>query len=131
MEQVTLEKLQEFGSVSQAIEWAQKQYGTYPKPPIKPLLSVIHTSDDVGIYQKNLQHYEKAYEEYKKEKESWVTNQRVINKIIEQYIKDQSGIDSIPEQYRDKLYSKAYEDGHSNGYYEVYLKLISLIEIFD
>lgn len=131
MEQVTLEKLQGFNSVSNAIEFAQNQYGTYPKPPIKPVLLAKHTSEDVGKYQKNLQHFEKLYDNYKLEKEQYNTNRSKIESVIVEYIKDVAGLDTIPEQYREKVYSKAYEDGHSSGYYEVFLKLISLLEIFD
>lgn len=131
MEQVTLEKLQKFGSVSQAIEWAQNQYDTYPKLPAKPILLAKHTSEDVSKYQKDLHEFEKAYDNHKIEKEKYNTNSNNINNLIVQFIKQEAGLDTIPEQYRDKVYSKAYEDGHSSGYYEIYLNLNSLLEIFD
>lgn len=131
MEQVTLKVLQELSSVEHAISWARKQYGDSPKLPTKPVLKNNHTSEDVGEYQKNLQLYEKAYDDYKIEKERFYTNRSKIDAVIVEFIKEESGLNSIPEQYREKIYSKAYEDGHSDGYYEVYLKLNSLIEIFD
>lgn len=131
MEQVTLEKLQELSSVEHAISWAKKQYGDSPKLPTKPVLLGKHTSEDVGEYQKNLQLYEKAYDDYKIEKEIFHKNRSKIDAVIVEFIKEESGLNTIPEVYRDNVYSKAYEDGHSCGYYEVYLKLNSLLEIFD
>lgn len=135
MEQVTLKVLQskydEYQSVIDTIEWAKKQYGDSPRLPTKPVLLVKHTSEDVGKYQKDLHEYEKAYDNHKIEKERFYTNKSKIEDAIVEFIKQEAGLDTIPEQYRDKVYTKAYEDGHSSGYYEVYLKLDSLIEIFD
>ena len=135
MEQVTLKVLQskydEYQTVFDAIEWAKKQYGDSPKPPTKPILKFNHTSIDVGVYQKNIEHYEKAFDDYKIEKEKYYKNRSKIEDVIVEFIKEETGLNTIPKQYRDKVYSKAYEDVHSRGYYGLYLKLNSLLEIFD
>jgi len=56
----------------------------------------------------------------------------VISNIIEEFIKDVSGFNkTVPDDKKSKVYSKAWEDGHSSGYYEVYLCLLSLVELFD
>jgi len=53
-----------------------------------------------------------------------------INALITEFIIVESGLDKIPEQYRDKVYSKAYENGNRSGFYEIYLELCSLVSIF-
>jgi len=50
---------------------------------------------------------------------------------MESYIKDIAGLNTIPKQYQEKVWSKAYSDGHSNGYVEVYNCLNNLLEIFN
>jgi len=54
-----------------------------------------------------------------------------INDVIIEYIKSESGLGKVPEQYRDKLYRIAYERGHSSGFYEVYQELCELVDIFN
>ena len=54
-----------------------------------------------------------------------------VNVLIEGFIKKESGLFDIPEQYQNKVYYRAYSDGHSAGYYEVYQKLCELVEIFE
>jgi len=131
MEQVTIENLEEFGEVYKAIEWAQKQYGEYPKAPKRPVLQSKHTSEEAKNYVVLLEQYEKDDTEYKTQKDLWTTNKRKVNDVIEQFIKNQAGLDTVPEQYREKISAKAYADGHSNGYYEVFQHLCSLVDIFN
>jgi hypothetical protein len=38
--------------------------------------------------------------------------------------------DIVPQQYRPNLLAKAWEDGHSNGWYSVYQKLDELVDLF-
>ena len=40
-------------------------------------------------------------------------------------------IASLPEQYREKVYRLAWQEGHSAGYHEVYQWLTRLVEIFE
>ena len=54
-----------------------------------------------------------------------------INNIIEEYIREESGLNNIPIQYRDKIYNKAWQDGHSDGFYSVYQHLTELVNIFN
>jgi hypothetical protein len=46
-------------------------------------------------------------------------------------LKEDSGLNTIPEQYRDKVYAYAYEQGHSSGMSEVSIYLERLLQIFD
>jgi len=132
METVTLEKLLAFGSVNYAIEWAKQQYGSYPIKPDRPILSKNHTVDDALKYASDLKEYEEKKLQYDSLKEAYNEHNRTINNVIVDYIKDVSGLNTVvPKQYRDKVYSYAWQESHSNGYHEVYLTLIDLVEIFE
>lgn len=79
-----------------------------------------------------MEKYSLKEEKYKQAQNSCRQKEFEMNDIIEQFIKDLSGLNSIvPEKYRDKVYQKAYDDGHSAGYYEVYLHLQDLVVIFE
>jgi len=128
---VTLEAMKHFGSVMEAIEWARKQQGEYPKRPfLAPLKKganskeALNYANALAVHEKEMKQCEIAYKEHSK-------TASAIDGVIVDFIKDAAGLNTIPEQYRDKVYSRAYEDGHSYGFYEVYLKLNSLLEIFD
>lgn len=117
--------------VHAAINWIKQQnFVERPVKPKKPVLLSPHTISDVREYAIKLEQWEKDHETYEKEKNHYQFEEHKINTLIVDYIKEKAGLDTIPLQYRDKVYSKAYDDGHSDGYYEVYLKLCSLIEIF-
>jgi len=132
MEKITLEKLASFGDVYQAIDWCFKQKGEYPDKPKKPFLSNKHTSIEASQYVIDLQIYEKGMETHNEKMKLFIERENEIESIIKEFICDVSGLYSIvPKEYRDKVYSKAWEDGHSSGYYEVYLKLNSLVDIFN
>lgn len=134
LENVTPEILKEtFGDdVSKAIEYLKTFLGEYPKSISKPKLKEKHTSDDVIEYLKQIQQYEEEKLHYNFIIQNRNKISSIIDNLIEEYIKNISGLrTSVPVEYQDKVYRKAYQDGSYAGYYEVYLKLISLIEIFE
>jgi len=102
----------------------------YPDRISKPTLGLKHSSDDVIKYAEELKQYEILKKENDKQKEIYNLEQQRLNSLIEEFIKDQSGLNNIPEKYRDKVYNYAYSKSHSNGYYEVYLTLGDLVDIF-
>ena len=130
METVTVEKMKDIGDCYAAIEWAQKQRAEYPETPKKPSLPNKHTSIEAKQYSIHLETYERLREDYDGELAVWKADENAINEIIVEFIKGEADIDSVPEQYRAKLYSKAWEGGHSSGYVSVYQELCSLVEIF-
>lgn len=89
-----------------------------------------HTSVGMREFADKLAIYETEYAEYLiQEKECKIHNQNVGD-LIHDFICEESGLNTIPEQYQNKVFSKAWSDGHSSGYYEVYQELCELVEIF-
>ena len=130
MEIVTLEKMKDNGSPFEAIAWAQNQRGEYPKRPAQPKFPHGRTSVEAKQYAIDLEEWEKLKQDYDERLAVWKADENSINDVIVAYIKDAAALDTVPEQYREKVYRQAYEDGHSSGYYEVFHKLDTLVEIF-
>jgi len=133
MENITFEKLKDINlTVSETVEYCIEKMLHYPERPKKPVLAHLHSSKDVEKYQKELIEYENniiSYNEKRKEINDY--NSKIEGVLIE-YLKERSGLYKVvPKQYQDKVYARAYSDGHSYGHYEVYLKLCNLIEIFE
>lgn len=132
---ITLEKLLKYGSIFEAIEWA-KDCIDYDgeiilSKPRKPIIKSSPTSDEAKLYYESLVQYEKDLILYKEQNDKIKVIKNESDNIIVEYIKELSGLNAIPKEYRDKVYSKAHANGHSGGYHEVYNDLCSLVEIFD
>ena len=131
--ELTVQELIEYSKINgvyRAIKYAEEQYVVCPPTPRKPKLTNYATSSEVFEYGKRLAEWEVETEAYKVAHNNWMENKRKIDSIIESFIMESASISVVPKQYREKLYSKAWSDGHSNGFYEVYMILKSLIEIF-
>lgn len=127
---LTVAVLEEQGGIYEAINYAKSQYPEYPDRPTKPILPSKHTSDDVVKYAETLAIYENQMVKYDGEKKTYQKKVNEIDAILEEFIKDQAGLNTIPEQYRANVWSKAWSDGHSGGYGDVYNELSNLIDIF-
>lgn len=128
---ITVQKLRDFGNISEAIKYAQEQYGEYPSKPSKPNLKHGHSSVEAKQYVSDLEAWEKGMVEYNKQKSEYQERSSLVNEVIEDFIKDEAGLDTVPETSRGKVWSKAWSDGHSNGYSEVYGVLCSLVDLFN
>lgn len=133
---LTLEMINSFytgggHSIHNTIEYAQGFRMEYPSAPKKPFLKNGANSVEVMQYASDLKQYEDVQESYKIAKNGYYEVDSEISKIIEEFIKEESGLNTIPEQYRAKVYNRAWEEGHSYGYGEVYIHLINLVDIFD
>jgi hypothetical protein len=134
MENVTIEKLKEIAfnnNVYNAIEWATKQYGDYPRKPNKPPLRINANSSEVKAYAALLEVWENDCLEYDLKYSEYKLRISEIDDVIVEFIKEQSGLLNIPKQYQDKVYSKAYCDGHSEGHYGIFQCLEDLVDIFN
>ncbi len=134
IEIVTKENIEEaFGeNVSQAEEFIKSQYLPYPEKPKQPLIKQGMSSTELKEAALKQEQYEIDIVKYKEEKEKYQEHKNNLESILIDYIKEVSGLNKIvPEQYRDKVWSKAYSDGHSSGYYDVYINLNELVAIFE
>ena len=116
--------------VIRAINEINSLMGPYPSLPRKPRLVADPNAKAVLEYAEELSNWEAAEIVYKKELRDYKEKETLLNSVLIEYIKEYAGLDKVPEQYREKVYSKAYQDGHSGGYYEVYQHLCELVDIF-
>ncbi len=110
-------------------EYLRELYVSKPKEP--SLKSLKPTEEDMTLFLSEKEKYKIDLEEYKIKNTFYGDESMRLYPLLEEKIKDDSGLNSIPEQYRDKVYSYAYEQGRGSGYGEVYHYLCNLVEIFD
>ena len=130
---LTVEELTEAwsGEVYNGIEYAKSYYLEYPDKPTKPTLKHNHSSEELKKYNSDFKTYETELEIYKNKKEQYGKVQNEVDGIIEKWLKDISGFTNhVPDDKKDKVWYKAWQDGHSSGYSEVYSCLCSLVDLF-
>lgn len=103
----------------------------YPTLPVKPRLGIKHTSDEAIVYSADLKVYEKEIAEYNANKKEINEHNVKVGDLIREWIKEDTGLNDIPAQYRDKVYSFAYSHGHSGGHREIRNYLVDLVDIFN
>lgn len=134
MEKSLYETLVEnYGSmgIHNAVEFVKTLHPKYPEIPQKPKLPTIKsTPAEHRQYADDLEKYENQMVAYRKEKEKYQTKVNELNGELEKFIKEMSGLNTIPEQYRSKVWSLAWENGHACGYGDVYNHLLDLVDIF-
>lgn len=114
----------------QEIQNLLDQIGPYPQKPTKPVLMAGANSEDIRKHADAFEVYEKEFAEFEEKRINYYDHRGEIENQIKELIKDRAGLDSIPEQYRAKVWAKAWEDGHSSGFHDVYLELCDLVDIF-
>jgi hypothetical protein len=102
-----------------------------PEYPHKPHLDSKHSSYDVLKYAEDLKQYEIDIKKYNAEHIKYRNENYRLNNLIKELVCIEASLDTVPEKYREKVYSYAYEHSHSTGYYEVYLTLCNLVDIFE
>ena len=129
-----IDYINQFGSnVYEATEYAKSLHPEYPSKPVKPIIRNPKSPSptDHRDYAVALEKYEQEMAEWKIKRDEFNNFSSKINSELVEYIKEVAGLNTIPEKYRDKVWNKAYEDGHANGYTEVYNQLIDLVDIFN
>jgi len=127
----TLTELCKTGNdVFDTITYCKRLEVPYSMRPMKPILPPSHSTEQVMEYAKKLEEYLVKNEGYAAMVVIANAHNRAVEKLIEDYIIEESGLNTIPSQYRNKVYDYAYDQSHSNGYYEVYQTLIELCKIF-
>lgn len=118
-------------NVDIAVEAVKASYMKYPTAPTKPFLTQKHNSAELAEYSVKFSAYEKAMEAYNAEKKIAQEHNRNADNQLRDYIKEVSGFNRIvPADRKDKVWNKAWSDGHSSGYHEVYTQLSELVDLF-
>lgn len=118
------------GDVYGACTFIRESHMKYPDRPVKPILKKDHSVADAKQYASDLEQHLKAELTYKKEKETVIEYNDKLDNELEIFVKQSAGLDTIPEQYRAKVWSYAWERSHHAGYGEVYGTLSNLVDIF-
>jgi len=115
----------------QQIQDLLDKIGSYPEKPKKPVLDRNHNAEQARDYAMSMEVYEVRFAEFEKNRIAYYQRQGEIEHMIVDLISRESGLFNIPEQYRKKVWSIAWEEGHGAGYHEVYQWLTRLVEIFE
>jgi phosphomannomutase len=99
----------------------------YPSKPKKPHLNISHASQDVQQYFLALKKWESEMEIYRKEVAAYQKTDADLYVKFMQDIFDDLGIANNPK--RDRLFSIAWDMGHSAGYSEVYHYASELVDL--
>lgn len=126
-----VEDLLAYDSIHDAIAFTDTLLPEYPKRPPKPSLGAKHTASELEIYTEQFKEYEKNDAAYQELFKAYREKQNEIHALLSDYIKELSGLNTIPEQYQEKVYALAWQEGHSIGYSEVYNYLLQLVNIFE
>lgn len=124
----TLEGLTIYKAESEIREYLNTLWVDKPREPL--LNSNKPTKEDIDSYTTKLELYSTDLAGFKTKNEFYKSENSRLYSLLEDLIKEESGLNEIPEQYRAKVYSYAYQQGHSSGYSEVYNYLLDLVGIF-
>ena len=129
---LTVEMLEnQFGTdIGVAINYCEPLRMRYPETPKKPYLSKGADSNMAKQYANDLEQYEGEMITYREEKEKYNEHSNKIDSVLTEYVKEISGLNMLPEKYKAKVYSLAWSNGHSEGFYGIYNQLRDLVDIF-
>lgn len=97
----------------------------YPETPQKPVKRSYETNTDYG---KRLDYYDDVeMPQYRKDKDLYHKKRNDVYELFKQNLLSMLEIEKHPKA--DKLFSLAWERGHSNGYYEVALEASELVDL--
>jgi phosphomannomutase len=99
----------------------------YPAKLKKPYLPIRHSSSNVMEYALALKNYELAMAEYNNERDIYHKKDVDLYKKFMQDMFNELGIADNPK--RDRLFSIAWDLGHSAGYSEVYNYASELVDL--
>jgi hypothetical protein len=112
-----------------------KKKRKWTNPPKKP------QAPDKDATPQDYIDYGNALAAFNSEYETWKTtvksaeddHNNEIDSLCETLVKEESGLNNlkISQKQANKIWSKAWQDVHSDGYYEVYINLCELVELFE
>lgn len=130
--QVVEEIVYSFPDLDYAIAWMEENLPAYPEVPNRPRSYRLETPQEYRDYASSLELYANEKEEYGKLIKEYRERRMDLETIVQKFIWKNTGLDTVvPEKYRDKVWSLAYDLGHSYGYSEIQNHLIDLVDIFE
>lgn len=130
---MTIEIPSDITDISAKLDWlnSQKKYitlsrrkiGQMPKNP---------TAQDYRNAAEELERYEATYNEAKKLEEEYKPHNKTVQQAIHDLIEDESGLKDldIPDWQKSKIRVLAYDQNNGSGYYNYYLILKNLVDLF-
>jgi hypothetical protein len=130
--QAVEEIVNSFPDLDYAIAWMEDNLPSYPEKPNRPKEPNSYaTPQEYRDYASALELYANEKEEYDRLNREYRERRMDLETIVQKFIWKNTGLDTVvPEQYRDKVWSLAYDLGHSYGYSEIQNHLIDLVDIF-
>ena len=125
-----ISEFEKLGSVIWKCEEYIRSLVTYPDSPRRPSRPTKDNSETLTVYLKEIKGYEINKGIYDREWEEAQAESEFYTLILAEYMKELSGLNDIPEQYRNKVYCYAWSEYHSNGLSEIYNHLLDLVDIF-
>jgi len=118
------------GDFNKAVEYLRNQTFTIEHPK-KPVLPAKPKPEDYIEHGKALQEYEPKLEVYNQKLTEYKKFIGVLEGKLIDWICQDAGLNNIPEKYRSKVFSYAWERNHSYGYHDVRSALCELVDIFE
>jgi predicted nucleic acid-binding protein len=103
----------------------------YPEKPKKPVLNTNYAlnATEIRKHADLVDRYELEVEVYKKKKDSYHAGLADAEDRFKKDLFEDLGITNHPKA--ERLFSKAWERGHSSGMYEVYLVAQDLVDLIN
>lgn len=133
IDDLTVDRLEEtFGdNISAVADYVISFIPPLKPKPIKPKLDKEYNSADLKRHTTEIEQWESDMVEYGSYNTLRNIESGKATDLIEKYTHENLGFElHVPEKYRQKVISKAYSDGHSEGAYGYYHSLRNLIDIF-
>ena len=117
--------------ISGTIDWALDQNLPYPKPSKKPFLEKTHSVEQLEDYTKQFNLYTNQKSDCDEKLLIYKNKIIEIDSAIVEFIKKESDFyKHVPKNKQEKVWNKAWDVGHSYGFYSVYQELGDLVELF-
>lgn len=130
---MTIEIPSNIEDISAKLDWlnSQKKYVTIPRRPIGKLPK-NPTAQDYRDAAEELERHQASYNEAKKLEEENKPHNIAVQEAITDLIEDESGLKdlNIPDWQKGKIRTLAYNQNNGSGYYNYYLILSDLVDLF-
>jgi hypothetical protein len=120
-----------FSTLDDVTNWWEANRPNRPIQPTKPIEPKNGTPEDYKKYATEMLGYSELLGEYKTLLTEYNKALSEGDVVFQAFIWKNTGLNTeVPEQYRSKVWSMAYQLGHSYGYSEIQNYLLDLVDIF-